>query len=164
MKARVHSCYSVGCPMLPLAVWIVLCLAASATAVFVSTDGWYASLEKPAWNPPPWVFAPVWTVLYILMGLSAWLVWRRGGWKEQGRPLGWFLFQMALNALWTPLFFGLHWIGPAFAEIAVLWGVLLLTLVLFWRINALAGWLLVPYLLWVSFAACLNFALWRLNG
>jgi len=164
MNNRGYSCYSIACPLLPLAGWVLLCLAASGTAVFVSTDGWYEALEKPALNPPAWLFAPVWTTLYIMMGLSAWLVWRKGGWKIQGRPLGWFLLQMALNAIWTPVFFGLHWIGPAFVEISILWMVLLWTIVLFFRTGILAGLLLVPYFLWVSFAAYLNFALWRLNA
>ncbi len=143
--------------------WLVLCFAAAGTAGFVSIDGWYAALQKPSWNPPAWVFGPAWTLLYLSMAVAAWLVWREGGWKAQGRALGLFLVQWALNALWTPLFFGLHQPGLAFAEITILWLVLAATLAAFWRINKVAGALLVPYLAWVSFAAALNFTIWRLN-
>lgn len=150
-------------PFLALTGWIVLCLAASVGAVFVSVDGWYAALVKPAWNPPAWLFGPVWTLLYVTMGVSAWLVWREGGWSAQRRPLAYFLLQWLLNALWTPLFFGLHRPDLALAEIAALWAVLAVTVALFWRVRRIAGLLLMPYLAWVSFAACLNYAIWRLN-
>lgn len=144
--------------------WLALCFAASGTAVFVSVDGWYDGLVKPAWNPPAWLFGPVWTALYVTMAVAAWLVWREGGWRAQRGPLGLFLAQWALNALWTPLFFGLHQPGLAFAEILVLWAVLAMTVRAFWRVRRGAGLLLVPYLAWVSFAAFLNFTLWRLNS
>jgi tryptophan-rich sensory protein len=143
--------------------WLVLCFAAAGTAVFVSTDGWYVALHKPSWNPPAWLFGPAWTLLYITMAVAAWLVWREGGWKAQGRSLGLFLLQWFLNALWTPLFFGLHRPGLAFAEIVLLWLAIAATLVSFWRVRQVAGILLVPYLAWVSFAAALNFTIWRLN-
>ncbi len=142
---------------------MVLCLAASVSAVFVSVDGWYAGLVKPTWNPPSWLFGPVWTALYITMAVAAWLVWREGGWNAQRRPLALFVAQWALNAFWTPLFFGLHRPGLAFAEILLLWVVLIATLLAFWRVKRIAGLLLVPYLSWVSFAAFLNFTIWRLN-
>jgi len=150
-------------PILALAGWLALCLAASGSALFVSVDGWYESLVKPSWNPPAWLFGPVWTALYVIMAIAAWLVWREGGWSAQRRPLGLFLAQWVLNALWTPLFFGLHRPDIAFAEILVLWVVLALTVRAFWRVRRIAGLLLVPYLAWVSFAAFLNFTLWRLN-
>lgn len=143
--------------------WLALCFAAAGTAVFVSTDGWYAGLQKPSWNPPAWVFGPAWSLLYVLMATAAWLVWREGGWKAQGRTLGLFLLQWLLNALWTPLFFGLHRPGLAFAEIVILWLAIAATLASFWRVRKVAGILLLPYLAWVSFAAALNFAIWRLN-
>jgi tryptophan-rich sensory protein len=110
------------------------------------------------------VFGPVWTLLYVLMAVAAWLVWREGGWKIQRVPLGLFLFQWLLNALWTPLFFGLHRSGLAFAEIIIFWLVLAATLRSFWRVRQAAGVLLVPYLAWVTFAAVLNFTIWRLNS
>jgi tryptophan-rich sensory protein len=143
--------------------WLVLCLAASGTAFFVSTGGWYASLRKPVWNPPSWLFGPVWTLLYVMMAVAAWLVWREGGWKNQTRPLALFLFQWLLNVLWTPLFFGMHRSGLAYIEIVALWSVLAATLGLFWRVKKTAGLLLVPYLVWVTFAAALNFTLWHMN-
>ena len=148
---------------LALAGWLALCFAASATVVFVSIDGWYAGIQKPSWNPPPWIFGPVWSVLYGMMGVAAWLVWKKGGWRQQKRVLGIFLLQLALNALWTPLFFGMHWIGIAFAEIILLWFAIATTLIAFTRVRKDAGALFVPYLLWVSFAAMLNFTLWRMN-
>ncbi len=158
-----HGRPSAGRQALALIGWLVLCFAATSTAAFVSIDGWYAALQKPSWNPPAWVFGPAWTVLYISMAVAAWLVWREGGWKAQGRALGLFLVQWVLNALWTPLFFGLHRPGLAFAEIVILWLAIAATLAAFWRINKVAGALLVPYLAWVTFAAALNFAIWRLN-
>jgi translocator protein len=152
-----------GRQILALIGWLVLCFAASGTAVFVSTGGWYAGLHKPLWNPPAWVFGPVWTLLYVMMAVAAWLVWREGGWKAQGWALGLFLLQWLLNVLWTPLFFAMHRPGLAFADIITLWLVLAVTLNLFWRVSKPAGVLLVPYLAWVIFAAALNFTIWRLN-
>ena len=142
---------------------LALCFAASGSAVFVTTGGWYASLLKPSWNPPAWIFGPAWTLLYTMMAAAAWLIWREGGWKKQRRALGLFLAQLLLNALWTPLFFGLHHPALAFAEIVVLWLVLATTLRSFWLVKKAACLLLVPYLAWTTFAAALNFAIWRLN-
>jgi tryptophan-rich sensory protein len=149
---------------LALVGWLALCFAASITGVFVSTTGWYAGLHKPSWNPPGWIFGAAWTLLYVLMAVAAWLVWREGGWKRQRLPLGLFLLQWLLNALWTPLFFGLHRSGLAFVEIIFLWLVLAATLRSFWQVRKATGVLLVPYLAWVTFAAMLNFTIWRLNA
>jgi tryptophan-rich sensory protein len=149
--------------VLALAGWLALTFSAALTGAFVSTAGWYAGLTKPTWNPPGWLFGPVWTLLYTTMAVAAWLVWRRGGWREQKRPLGLFLIQWGLNALWTPLFFGLHRPGLAFTEIIVLALAVTATLVSFWKVRRLAGLLMVPYALWVSFAAVLNYTIWRLN-
>lgn len=143
--------------------WLLLCFAATATAAFVSTDGWYAELNKPSWNPPSWVFGPAWTLLYFLMATAAWLVWREGGWKTQRLALGLFLGQWVLNALWTPLFFGMHLMGLAFAEIVLLWIMIALTLGAFWKVKPAAGVLMLPYLAWVTFASTLNFTIWRMN-
>jgi translocator protein len=143
--------------------WLALTFGAATTGAFVSTGGWYASLVKPSWNPPGWLFGPVWTLLYALMAVAAWLAWQRGGWKAQRRALGLYLLQWALNALWTPLFFGLHRPGLAFGEIVVLLLAVLATLIAFWRVRLSAGLLLVPYALWVAFATTLNFTIWRLN-
>ena len=155
---------SKGAQALALAGWLALCFAAAATGVFVSTGDWFAALNKPSWNPPAWVFGPAWTFLYITMAVAAWLVWREGGWKAQRRALGLFIIQWFLNALWTPLFFGAHLPGVAFGEIVLLWLAVAATLVAFWRVKKAAGLLLVPYLAWVSFAAALNFTIWRLNS
>ncbi len=151
-------------PLLTLAGWLLLCFAAASLGGLFGPGEWYASLKKPAWNPPGWIFGPVWTALYTMMAVAAWLVWRQGGWVKQRKPLTFFLIQLALNALWTPLFFGWHHPGIAFAEIVLLWLAIALTLTAFRPVSRGAAWLLAPYLAWVSFAAALNFALWRLNS
>ena len=149
---------------LGLVGWLVACfLAASLGAVFMPGD-WYARLKKPSWNPPAWVFGPVWTTLYAMMAVAAWLVWKRGGFAARRGPLALFITQLVLNATWTPLFFGLHQPGFACAEIVSLWLAIAATLAAFWPLNRASAWLLAPYLAWVSFATALNFALWRLNS
>ena len=148
---------------LALLLWILLCFTAAAGGGFVMTGDWYAMLSKPTWNPPSWVFGPVWTLLYFMMGVSAWLVWKEGGFAQQRRPLTLFLVQLVLNAIWTPLFFGAHELGIAFAEILLLWLAILATILAFRRVSTAAAWLLVPYLLWVSFASALNATLWWMN-
>lgn len=147
-----------------LAAWLALCFGAASLGAFFMPGEWYATLKKPSWNPPGWIFGPVWSALYVLMAVAAWLVWQRGGFAAQRRPLALFLVQLALNAAWTPLFFGLHWPGLAFAEIVLLWLAIAATLAAFRPVSRTAAWLLVPYLAWVSFAAVLNFTLWRLNS
>jgi tryptophan-rich sensory protein len=155
---------SIGRQALSLAGWLVLCFASSGTAAFVSIGGWYADLHKPVWNPPAWIFAPVWTLLYVMMAVAAWLVWREGGWKAQWRALGLFLLQWLLNTLWVPIFFGMHRVGLSFVEIVLLLMVVAVALMFFWRVSKIAGALLSPYLVWVSFASILNFTIWRLNS
>lgn len=155
--------------LLALVGFIVLCFAAAGlgglwTAPATSAGGWYSQIAKPAWTPPSWLFGPVWTALYLMMAIAAWLVWRQGGWAAQGRPLTLFLVQLALNALWSGLFFGLRSPGLGMIEIVFLWLAILLTLLAFLRVTPVAGWMMVPYLLWVTFASALNFAVWRLNG
>lgn len=146
-----------------MAGWLALCFSASASAAFISTDGWYDTLAKPAWNPPDWIFGPVWTVLYAMMAVAAWMVWRRGGWRGQTYPLLLFVVQWALNALWTPLFFGLQEPGLAFGAIVLLWGALMATLHAFRRVRPAAALLLLPYAAWLTFAVFLNYAIWRMN-
>ena len=124
-------------------------------------DAWYAALAKPWWTPPGAVFGPVWFALYAAMGVAAWLVWRRRGWSG---PLAAYGVQLALNAAWTPLFFGAQALAASFALILALWAAIAVTAVAFWRVRALAGALLLPYLAWVSYAAALNGAIWRLNA
>jgi benzodiazapine receptor len=120
-----------GKMILGLCGWLLLCFAAASPGAVFMPGEWFAALKKPAWNPPSWIFGPVWTALYAMMAAAAWLVWQRGGWKEQRKPLLIFLAQLAFNALWTPLFFGLHRPGVAFAEIVLLWLAIVATLVAF---------------------------------
>jgi benzodiazapine receptor len=150
--------------MLGLVGWLVVSFAAGLIGSRFMPGAWYASLAKPAWTPPDAVFAPVWTVLYLLMGVAAWLVWRRAGFAGAGAALVLFVGQLVLNALWSYLFFGLHRIDLALIDIVALWVTILVVTVLFWREDWHAGALMTPYLLWVGFAACLNFTLWRLNS
>lgn len=120
-------------------------------------------LAKPAWNPPGWIFGPVWTALYALMGMAVWLVWRRGGWRAQSLPLALFLVQLALNAAWTPLFFALHSPALAFADIVMRWLAIGVTIALFRRVSVPAAWALAPCFAWVGISAFLNFTIWQLN-
>jgi translocator protein len=163
MNYSIYPFKSVSSQISALILWLALTFSASITAIFVSATGWYATLQKPAWTPAPWVFAPVWTLLYFLMALAAWLVWREGGWEKQKGPLGLFLIQLGLNALWTPLFF--HWHLPeiAFCEIILLWFAVVATLISFWRVKKSASLLLIPYIIWVSIAALLNYKICSLN-
>jgi translocator protein len=146
-----------------LALWVIACFGAAAIGGLFPPGAWYAGLNKPSWNPPSWLFGPVWSALYTMMAVAAWMVWKRGGFAVQRTPLALFLVHLALNAAWSPLFFGLKWPGIAFAEMLLLWLAIVATLVAFRRVSPVAGWLHVPYLAWVSFAAVLNFTLWRMN-
>jgi tryptophan-rich sensory protein len=148
---------------LGLAFWLGLCWAAAWVGAHFQPGEWYAGLTKPALTPPGWVFGLVWTLLYTLMGVAAWLVWQRQGYAAASRPLGLFLLQLGLNALWSYLFFGLKNPGLAFLDIIALWLAILATLLSFFRCHRPAGQLLLPYLLWVSFALYLNLQFWRLN-
>lgn len=148
-----------------LAVSFLLVAAAASFGALFTPGEWYAGLEKPSFNPPNWIFGPVWTLLYAMMALAAWLVWLRRGAEGPVLPaLLLFGLQLLLNALWSWLFFGMHAMGLAFVDIVVLWCAIVATLALFWRIHRVAGALLLPYLAWVSFAALLNFSLWQLNS
>ena len=151
--------------LLGLAGWLVASFIAAAigAAASIQAGAFYARLVRPDWAPPANVFGPVWTVLYLLMGLAAWLVWREGGFRARRLALGLFLVQLAVNALWSWLFFGWHLGALAFADIVLLWGLLVATLVAFWRVRPVAGALLVPYLLWVSFATALSYSVWQHN-
>ena len=149
--------------ILGLAGWIALCFAAAALGARYMPGPWFEQLKKPPWNPPNWVFGPVWTLLYTLMAVAAWHVWGEGGWKAQGIALSLFLAQLLFNGLWSWLFFGLKSPGLAFADIAALWITLLVTVLAFWSVKPVAGLLLTPYLAWVTFATALNFSIWQLN-
>ncbi|MCL4179449.1 MAG: tryptophan-rich sensory protein [Verrucomicrobia bacterium] len=144
--------------------WLGLAFGAAMMGALFGPGDWYAELRKPTWNPPSWVFAPVWTALYASMGVAAWLIWRQVGASGRGRALGMFLVQLGLNALWSPLFFGLQSPGWALVNISLLWLALVGTVVVFWKVRPPAGLLLLPYLVWVSFASALNLAIWRLNS
>ncbi len=148
-----------------LVVWLLVSFAAGAIGGIASADAgsFYGSLVRPAWAPPSWLFAPVWSVLYLLMGIAAWMVWKTRGFRGARGRLTLFLAQLAANALWTWLFFAWHRGGLASAEIVILWVMILATIILFWRVRPLAGLLLVPYLLWVSFATALSVTVWKLN-
>ena len=145
--------------------WLGVSFIAAAIGAIASVQAasFYGQLVQPEWAPPPWLFGPVWSVLYTLMGIAAWLVWRRGGFANKRLALPLFLVQLALNATWTWVFFAWHLGALAFVNIIVLWTLIATVLTLFWRVSALAGALLTPYLAWVGFAAALNFSLWRLN-
>ncbi len=148
-----------------LIAWLAICFIASGVGALASirAQSFYTQLSQPSWAPPPWIFGPVWTILYAMMGVAAWLVWRVGGFRANRAALSLFLAQLAVNAIWSWLFFAWHLGALAFADIALLWTLVIATLVLFWRVRPLAGALFIPYLLWVSFAAALNFSIWQLN-
>jgi translocator protein len=145
--------------------WLLLAFAAAAVGAFASTSAseFYRGLVRPSWAPPGWLFGPVWSVLYALMGVAAWLVWRARGFVGARNALLVFVVQLAANALWTWLFFVWRQGGLAFAEILLLLALILATIGLFWRVNRLAAVLLFPYLFWVSFASVLTLFTWRLN-
>lgn len=152
---------------LKLLIAIVVCEGAGILGSFFTSPSiptWYASLIKPPFNPPNWLFAPVWTLLFLMMAVSAFLIWNRG--LQQGKikaALAVFGIQLLLNVLWSILFFGFLSPLSALIEIIFLWLAILFTIILFFRIDRLAGWLLIPYILWVSFASVLNFFIWYLN-
>ena len=152
---------------LALLTAVVICLLAAVIgSIFTvsSIPTWYAALNKPSFNPPNWVFSPVWTILFILMGIAAYLVWEKG-WerKEVKAALIMFGLQLIFNVGWSGLFFALHVPWIAYYEMIVLWLLILATVVMFWRISKTAAWLLIPYLLWVGFASFLNLGVALLN-
>ena len=144
--------------------WVALSMGAGLFGSRFMPGQWYAALSKPSFNPPSWIFAPVWTLLYIMMGVAAWMVWRRRSTRPVGLALTMFLVQLVFNALWSYLFFGLHLMAAASFEIVLLFFLVLTCAVLFGRIDRTAGILLVPYALWVAFASVLTVTLWRMNG
>jgi tryptophan-rich sensory protein len=149
-----------------LIVFLVLCFAAAGLGGYWTSLGlgqWYAGLRKPSWTPPEQVFGPVWTALYAAMAIAAWLAWRQADRPRARLPLFLFGLQLSLNACWPGLFFALRDPGGALAEIVLLWAAILATMVAFARLSRAAVAFMVPYLLWVTFAAALNFAIWRAN-
>jgi len=146
-----------------LVFFIILCFAVAATGRFFPPDEWYASLNRPGYAPPNWVFGPVWTVLYLMMAVSGWLVWKSQGTVSKRAALSVFGSQLVLNAAWSAIFFGMHNPGWALVEICFLWLAISWTIVLFRPHSMPASLLLIPYLAWVSFAAVLNYGFWSLN-
>jgi tryptophan-rich sensory protein len=145
---------------------VVFCeLVGISGALFTgpAVDGWYRTLERPAFAPPNWVFGPAWTLLYALMGIAAYLVWKAPKTPARRAALAWFGAQLALNAIWSPVFFGLKNPGFALLIIVMMWAAIVATIAAFARVRTAAAWLLVPYLLWVSFATYLNYSFWALN-
>jgi translocator protein len=151
--------------LLGLVAWLAISFAAAAagSVASISADTFYQSLLRPSWAPPSWLFGPVWTVLYALLGIAAWLVWRAWGIAGAKLALSLFVVQLAANALWTWVFFAWRQGALAFAEIMLLLVLIVATLVAFWHRHRLAALLLVPYLAWVTYASALTYSLWQLN-
>ncbi len=143
--------------------WLLICFLAGAVGALLEPGLWYETLNKPAWTPPNWIFPVVWPILYICMGTAAWLVWQKSGFDEARDALTLFLVQLTLNALWSWFFFGLHQISMALADIILLWIMILFTTLAFRIYNRIAAWLMVPYLIWISYAVALNLSIWNLN-
>lgn len=149
-----------------LLISILIPLVVGFTSGFFTASGvndWYATLNRPSFNPPNWLFGPVWTTLYILMGISLYLVWKQPVSEARNSAIWIFALQLTLNFFWSIIFFYWHQIGIALIEIIVLWGLILLMIYRFYHINPTAAWLNIPYIMWVSFATILNAAYWKLN-
>jgi len=152
-------------PWLVLILFFAICLGVGGLGSFFTANSvrdWYPRLRKPAGTPPSWVFGPVWTTLYVLMAVSAWLVWREYHWGATPALLIFFA-QLALNAAWSGIFFGSRMPGVAFAEIVMLWLAIAFNMLIFFWLVPASAWLLLPYWLWVTYAMYLNFGIWRLN-
>jgi len=149
--------------LVSLSVFLLLCFAAATSGAVFKPGAWYDSLTKPSWTPPDWLFPVAWTVLYVAIAVSAWLVWRAAGLAEGMLALAVWLIQLVLNAAWSWLFFGLRRMDLAFVEVLGLWASILGCIVLFAPLSSVAALLMVPYLVWVSFAAALNLAVWQAN-
>jgi translocator protein len=149
--------------LLVLGVFVIACFLAALTGAVFPPGEWFERLSKPSWQPPKFLFAPVWTILYLMIAVSGWLVWREVGFAGAALPLAVYALQIVLNAAWTPLFFGMHRPDLGFVDIVLLWVSIAATILLFYPLHPVAALMLLPYLAWVSFAAALNFAVWRLN-
>lgn len=143
--------------------WIILSSLAGIFGAQFKPGQWYQMLQKPSWTPPDAIFPIIWPVLYVLMGVAAWQIWKRESSRLTQSAFIWFYVQLILNALWSWLFFGKHMIGAALIEIILLWIAVGVVVILFFKKNQTAGLLLIPYLLWISFALALNGSIWQLN-
>ena len=152
---------------LKLFICIAICLAIGGVSGYFTTSEittWYATLNKPSFNPPNWIFGPVWSILYFLMGISLWLIWKNEiSSSIKYKAIFIFAIQLILNFFWSIIFFSLHQLSFALAEIILMWFFILFSIIRFHPISKTAAYLLIPYLCWVSFATVLNFAIWRLN-
>ncbi|GBG79811.1 hypothetical protein CBR_g30074 [Chara braunii] len=134
------------------------------STLFGGADEWYTKLKKPWFTPPNWAFPVVWMTLFTLMGIASWRIWLQGGFAAQACPLGLYAFQLVLNFFWSPIFFGLHLMGWALLEISILWGSVVACIVAFYKVDPIAGYLLVPYIMWLSLASLLNYSIWAENS
>ena len=146
-----------------LGVFVALCFCAAMSGAFFKPDEWYRGLSKPSWQPPDWLFAPVWSTLYIMIAVAGWLVWRKAGWDGGAFALAVYGINLMLNATWSALFFGLRRPDLAFVGLVALWLCTAALITVFGPISANAAWLLAPYLAWVSFAGVLNYSIMRRN-
>lgn len=149
--------------ILVLAGFLAACFVVATTAAVFRPDAWYRALRKPSWNPPDWLFPPAWTVLYIMIAVAGWLVWRERGFSGAVLPFAAYVAQLLLNGLWSPIFFGVKRLDLAFYELTLLWASIVVCIILFAPISSTAALLLLPYLAWVSFAGLLNYTIWKLN-
>ncbi len=147
----------------PLGFFILANFASATSGALFKPGQWYEDLKKPSWRPPNWLFAPVWLVLYIMIATAGWMVWRDAPPGELALPMTLYFVHLAFNFLWSAIFFGLRRPGWAFCEIIVLWLTLVATIIVFHPINPTAAYILIPYLLWGSFAGVLNFTIWQMN-
>jgi benzodiazapine receptor len=150
--------------LIGLIISLILVAAVATFGGQFGPIGWYQEIAKPSWTPPGWIFGPVWTFLYAAMAVAAWLVWREYRASKSTLALGLYILQLFLNAMWSWVFFGLHRIGLALVDLIVLWILVGVTSVFFWRVRRVAGILLFPYVAWVAFAGVLNYAVWILNA
>jgi len=157
---------STASQVIGLIVCVVICFMVAAIGGYATTssiDVWYAGITKPTWNPPNWIFGPVWSTLYLMMAISLWLVWRKSGITNAKFAIGIFAVQLVLNLLWSIIFFAMHQLGWALVEVIMLWSAIVLTIIVFHKHSKPAAYLLIPYLLWVTFASFLNYTIWSLN-
>lgn len=152
-----------GNEAIALSVFVLANFCAAMTGGIFRPGKWYENLKKPSWRPPKWLFAPVWSILYVMIAVSGWLVWRTAGLDDGAQALTIYGVQLVLNGLWSAVFFGMKRIGLAFFELVALWVAIVVTIFNFYPINPTAAYMLVPYLLWGSFAGGLNFTVWQMN-